>query len=226
MATKTRTKAPARNGKTRGGKRPPVKVKTGPDIPLLPVAVGAILLVLVIALIGYIVYSSRPAPRPSAVAGIPCDQGEHTQVHYHTALQIIYNGTVTDLPDNAGIMTDSGGNTTCYYWLHVHAGTKNVIHIESPAADTFTLGQFIDVWAKWAQASGNPVPKLDSTHVATFTLTPDQQLKVYVDLQDGKGPQLYTGDPRSIALKSHEVITLEVTPPDTTPPSFTFTGGL
>jgi len=62
--------------------------------------------------------------------------------------------------------------------------------------------------------------------VSTFTLTPDQTLKVYIDLQDGKGPQPYTGDPSAIVLKSHEVISLVISPPDTTPPAFTFASGL
>jgi hypothetical protein len=62
-------------------------------------------------------------------------------------------------------------------------------------------------------------------HVAQFTVTPDQKLVSYVD--DGKGPQPYTGDPRAIVLKSHEVITLEITPPEVNPPpSFTFSSGL
>jgi hypothetical protein len=35
------------------------------------------------------------------------------------------------------------------------------------------------------------------------------------------------GDPNAIVLKSHEVVTLEITPPTVTPPpAFTFTSGL
>jgi hypothetical protein len=38
---------------------------------------------------------------------------------------------------------------------------------------------------------------------------------------------VYTGDPNAIVLKSHEVITLEITPPAVTPPPpFTFASGL
>jgi hypothetical protein len=63
--------------------------------------------------------------------------------------------------------------------------------------------------------------------VSSIALTADQRLVVYIDLQDGKGPQLYTGDPKAIELKNHEVITLEITPPEVTPPpAFTFAGGL
>ena len=119
---------------------------------------------------------------------------------------------------NTGIQTDSAGNVTCYYWLHVHPANKNVIHIESPANDTFTLGQFFDVSNAWSQANGFGAQKLDATHVATFTLQPGDKIVAYVDLGDGKGPQPFTGDPRSIVLRSHEVITIEISPPDVNPP--------
>ncbi len=149
-------------------------------------------------------------------------------MHYHTALQIIYHGVTTNLTDNIGIQTDStGANVSCYYWLHVHAQNKNVIHIESPANDTFTLGQFFDVWNAWSQANGKGAQKLDATHVSTFTVGAGDKVVTYIDLGDGKGAQPYTGDLRSIPLKSHEVITIEITPPDVNPPPpFTFQSGL
>jgi hypothetical protein len=102
-----------------------------------------------------------------------------------------------------------------------------VIHIESPANQTFTLGQFFDVWNSWSKSNGGPAEPLDATHVSTFTLTPSQKLAIYIDLGDGKGAQLYTGDPKAIPLKQHEVITVEIAPPDVNPPpAFTFPSGL
>jgi hypothetical protein len=227
MATKTRPKNASRPTVYRQGRRPPVKPSRGRDIPLLPIAVGGILLVLMIGLIVYVVANNKTTPRPVAAAGIPCDSLEHTQVHYHAALQIIYQGNVVPIPSNIGIVTDSLGNSTCLYWLHVHAQNTNVIHIESPASQVFTLGQFFSVWDSWSKRSGGPAEPLDATHVSSLTLIPDQKLVVYLDLQDGKGPQVFTGDPKTVVLKSHEVITLEITPPDVNPPpSFTFTSGL
>ena len=216
-----------RTGKGKAGRRPPVRVKSGSDVPLLPVVVGSVLLVLLIGMIGWIIYLNRPQPGPQTVAGIPCDHLEHTQVHYHAALQIVYHGVPTNIRDNTGIVTDSSGNVTCYYWLHVHASDKNVIHIESPANQTFTLGQFIDVWNTWSKQNGYGAVRLDATHVATFTLGPQDKEVVYIDLGDSKGPQPYTGDPRGIVLRSHEVVTIEITPPNVNPPpSFTFPSGL
>jgi hypothetical protein len=224
MATKT--KAPVRTGTGKGGRRPPVKVKKGADVPLLPIAAAGILLAFAIGLIIYIVVNNKPSTPTAVAAGIPCDSGEQSKVHYHSAVQIVFEGSVHPIPANIGIVGDVTA-PKCLYWLHVHASDKNVIHIESPASQTFTLGQFFSVWDAWSKGSGGPAAPLDATHVSTFTLTPDQTLKVYIDLQDGKGPQPYTGDPKAIVLKSHEVITLEITPPDVTPPpAFTFPSGL
>jgi hypothetical protein len=224
MATKT--KAPVRSGSGKGGRRPQVKVKKGNDVPLLPIAVAAILVVFAIALIIYFVTNNK-STAPQVVAGIPCNQLEGTLVHYHAALQIVYQGNVLPIPANIGITGDPAA-PTCFYWLHVHAANENVIHIESPVANqVFTLGQFFAVWSAWSKAQGGSNEPLDATHVSTLTLTPEEKLVVYIDLQDGKGPVVYTGDPKSIPLKSHEVITLEITPPEVTPPpAFTFTSGL
>ena len=226
MATKT--KAPVRTGAGKGSRRPPVRVKKGGDLPLLPIAVAAILVVFAIGLITFYFIANNKSTAPTTAAGIPCDQLEHTQVHYHAAIQIVYQGNVLPIPANLGIVTDPvSGNATCFYWLHVHAQNTDVIHIESPASQTFTLGQLFAVWSTWSKSRGGPNEPLDATHVSTLTLTPDEKLIVYIDHQDGKGPQPYTGDPQAIVLTSHEVITLEITPPAVTPPpSFTFTSGL
>lgn len=210
-----------RSGAGKGSRRPPVKVKRGSDVPLLPIAVAGILLAFAIGVIIYIVVNNKPAAQPVSAAGIPCDHLEHSTVHYHSALQIVYEGTMHPIASDIGISGDPA-SPTCYYWLHVHAGNPNTIHIEAPANQTFTLGQFFAVWTAWNKSKGGPEELLDATHVSTLTLTPEQTLKVYIDLQDGKGPQLYTGDPKAIVLKSHEVISLVITPPDTTPPAFTF----
>ena len=205
--------------KSKSGRRPPVKVKTGPELPLLPIAVGGILIVLAIAMVIYVIANSKPthAITPQKAGVIPCDALEHTQVHYHAALQIIYQGNTLNVP------SDIGRTSSCFYWLHMHAESPGVIHIESPKGDTFTLGNFFKVWS----VSKNTPELLDATHVAQFVLTPDQKLVVYVDLNDGKGPQVYTGDPNAIVLKAHEVITLEITPPTVNPPpKFTFQAGL
>src|SRR5690349_4675477 len=120
MAPKSRANAAAGTARGKAGRRTPVRSKSA-DVPLLPIVVGGILGVLVIAMIAAIVYYGRPAPSPQAVGPIKCDQLEHTQVHYHAAVQIMYQGNVVNIPDNVGIQLNSAGSAVnCYYWLHVH----------------------------------------------------------------------------------------------------------
>jgi hypothetical protein len=218
----TRTKAAVRGAKVKSKSGRPLrpKVRSGPELPLLPIAVGGILIVIAIVIVIMAVsktHNTNPSGPPVA-AGIPCDQLEHTQTHYHAALQIIFDGHQVAIP------SDIGRLSTCFYWLHVHAESPGVIHIESPKNRTFTLGEFFKVWA----ASKKTPEPLDATHVSIFTLTGDQKLVVYIDDQDAKtGPQPYTGDPALIVLKAHEVITIEITPPAVSPPpKFTFPSGL
>lgn len=158
-------------------------------------------------------WSASATPTPASAAGIPCDHLELTQVHYHAALQILYQGKFTPIPANIGRQGNPSA-PVCFYWLHVDQANQDVIHIESPAGRTFTLGDFFSVWSVW----GSSTQPLDTTHVWSFTLTPDQKLVVYVDANDGKGPQLFTGDPKTIVLKAHEVITIEISPPTASPP--------
>ncbi|HEY8864699.1 MAG TPA: hypothetical protein VIO37_11075 [Candidatus Dormibacteraeota bacterium] len=229
MARKAQRNTATRAGVGKGGKTSNKKtaVKKSREFPLMPIAVAGILLAFAVGIIIYIVVNNKPAtPPPPTASGIPCDQLEGSKVHYHAGLQIVYQGTVHPIPADLGIVTDAAGNPTCYYWLHVHAGSPNAIHVESPANQTFTLGQFFAVWTEWNKAQGHPQDEqLDASHVSSIALTADQRLVVYIDLQDGKGPQLYTGDPKAIVLRIHEVITLEITPPEVPAPSFNF-GGL
>jgi hypothetical protein len=209
MASSTRAKAPQRGAKGKSGRRLPPKVKSGPDVPLLPIVVAGLLLALFAGLIIYYAVNSRPTT-VAAAGGVPCDQLEQTQTHYHAALQIIHEGVLTPIPGGIGIQ---GGESspTCFYWLHVHSANQDVIHIESPRADTFTLGQFFAVWNAWSTNRGGPKEPLSATQVSSFTLTAGEKLYVYIDLSDGKGPQLFNGDPTTIQLKAHEVISLEIT---------------
>jgi len=239
MPAQNRSKPAIRGAKsTRSGRRAPVKSTTG--VPVMAIVVGGVLLALFIGLLIYGAISSRSTTAPviqGSTTTIPCDSLEHTQVHYHAGVQLVINGTPHQaFPGGVGIQ---GGEAspTCYYWLHVHSANQDTIHIESPVDNsngkpvTFTLGDFFKVWDAWSTAQGGKHEVLSSTQFGEYTLTAGQDMKVYVDLNDGKGPQLYDGDPKDIVLKAHEVITVIVGPPDLQPsdgrfPQFTFAGGL
>jgi hypothetical protein len=212
MSSRSKQAIRGAKGKAR---RAPVRSSTT-DVPVMAIVVGVVMLLIFAALVVIGVRSHTSTAGAPTVQGssgsIPCDQLEHTQVHYHVALQILdSNGTLHPIPGGAGIVPNETA-PSCFYWLHVHSANQDVIHIESPAARVFTLGDFFKVWDAYNtyQANGVGHELLDPTHVSTLTVGTGQQMIVYVDLSDGKGPQVYEGDPANITLKAHEIITIEI----------------
>ncbi len=201
--TKGKQKQPAGFSRVPSGRpQPRRRPSPGSDLPLLPIAVG---LVILAALIGIFIYgraNAGPAATDATVDGIRCDVGEMSAAHYHAHLAIFNAAQPIAIP------TDVGRPTGCFYWLHTHqiTGDEGVIHIEAPAGKTFTLGNFFSVWRQ----------PLSATNVAGIKLAKDQKLVVLVDGQP------YSGDPRAIQLKAHQQIVLEITPPSLPAPAFTF----
>jgi hypothetical protein len=193
--------------------RRPAPRTTGPNIPILPVAIGvAFLLVLAVLLVFARLQSGTGPGRP--VANISCDSAEQVAVHYHAHVEIIAHGTSAVIPAQTGILQVPAQaadplSGSCFYWLHTH-DTSGVVHIEAPQSSAnrqFTLGDFFKIW-------GQP---LSSTQVATIPVRGGDQLRMWVD---GKP---FTGDPNAIVLRSHTQVVLEIGPPFTDPPpTFTF----
>jgi len=212
-----------------GETRPPSGLSTGALVAII--ASGAVLVLVVVSVLAYIGFSRfntqtsggvfPTATGPTLPTGatptgaIPCDQLEHTQVHFHTLLRILNQGNAVAIP------TDVGRTASCLYWLHMHTGEAGIIHVEAPGDRIFTLGDFFQVWGAWAR---KPQP-LDSTHVSSFTQTGSQRLLVYVERDDGLGPVASAGDPKAIVLRPREIITLEIAPPTVSPKGSPFPGG-
>jgi hypothetical protein len=148
--------------------------------------VGAIVIA---AGITWLIVGRLTAP---TVDGIPCVSSEQLNYHVHAHLSIIDGGKQYTIPGNTGISLLH----LCLFWLHTH-DDSGIIHIEAPHRITPTLGQFFDIW-------GQP---LSRTHVARFTVSPGQSMRVYV------GTNLYRGNPRAITLHAHTIVTIEVGPP-------------
>jgi hypothetical protein len=145
---------------------------------------------------------SQPATTANgapAIDGIRC-QPEHLESHYHAHLTLLRNGKHVKVPALIGIDLQH----QCLYWLHTHDAT-GIMHIESPDTRTYTLGQFFDVWH---QPLSNTAA--DGLH---------GKLKVFI------GNRAYSGNPRDIVLKPHELITIEQGKV-VEPPPFTFPPGL
>jgi hypothetical protein len=142
----------------------------------------------------------------------------------HANLAIYADGQPVTVPPGAGIVAPAGAGTsalasngtlTCLYALHVHDGEPNIIHVESPTQQTYTLGQFFDIW-------GQP---LSRTQVLGHTTGATHHL--VIDLFDGNGHLTpYRGDPRQLKLAAHETIALLYNSPKVVPTPFTSWNGL
>lgn len=134
------------------------------------------------------------------VDGIPCESNEQVALHVHSHLALFYHGKAVQVPAYIGM---SGANGGCLYWMHTH-GPDGIIHIEAGDATPltgghYTLGAFFDIW-------GEP---LSAAQVGPFK----GPLTIFVNGTP------YQGDPRSIPLRAHQVVTLEVGTPIVPPPN-------
>jgi hypothetical protein len=146
--------------------------------------------------------------------GVQCQVTEQLAYHIHAHLDLIVDGAQVRIPEGIGIVPPReieqgfvvGGK--CFYWLHTH-DVSGIIHIESPTAQLYTLGQFFAVW-------GQP---LSATQIATFPVSDAEPLHAFVN---GKP---FAGSPDQIQLDAHELITLEIGR-QVPPPGFDFPPGL
>ena len=171
--------------------------------------------IVILAVVGVVIaaqYLSKQAAANGTAAnptidGISCDAGEGSVQHIHSHLTIYVNGSQSTIPANIGIATDG----TCYYWLHTHniPSDSGVIHIEAPVTNTFTVGNFTDIWSKQFSQLNYPTELDQKTG-----------WQVYVN---GK---LYAGDWRNIPLTAHAAITMAYNSPNVKPDtSFNFPSG-
>ena len=147
------------------------------------------------------------------VDGIKCELAEKVVFHIHAHLAIFVDGAARGIPEGVGIApprqevsTSAGQYVTggmCFYWLHTHTA-DGILHIESPAVQTFTLGQFFDIWGQTLSDS--------QVGPASGTVT------AYVNGKE------YQGLPTAIPLTDHAVIQLDVGT-KVSPKAYTFAPG-
>jgi hypothetical protein len=181
------------------GKRLPGWIKT----PVL--ATAAVVVLVTFLWVPQLPFGDVSLQSISAVDGITCDQGEHATEHIHTHLTIYVQGREVAVPERIGI--PSGGN--CFYWLHTHV-TDGVIHVEAPAKADYTLGQFADIWAHSTQATA-----LTDQSFLGYPLA-GHQLVIWIS-DNGQSARRYTGDPRGVVLRNHELITVAYDSPQIKP---------
>ena len=104
-------------------------------------------------------------------AALICTTDMATQFHIHPHIQIIIDGVTQEIPANIGISLD------CMHPLHTH-DTGGTLHVESPEAWDFTLGDFFAVWGQTFNKDQILNSKADATHAIGITLN-GQEVSTY-----------------------------------------------
>ena len=133
---------------------------------------------------------------------------EGNVLHIHQHLDIFVNGKHVTVPALVGIKRK--GNSAEFAELHTHS-TDGIIHLESPRAQAFSLGQFFGTWG--LNLSKNCIGDLCSPG----------EFKMYVN-----GKQIPAdADPVKLVLQEHDEIAIVYgTPPADIPSSYNWPAGV
>jgi hypothetical protein len=142
--------------------------------------------------------------------GLPALTAEGQVVHIHQHLDLFVDGKPVKVADNVGIDPNGGFISP----LHTHLETADVIHVESPTQERFSLGQFFAVWGV----------RLDAKCLGGECAGHGTVLRAWVD---GKP---VAADPTRIVLAEHQEIVIaygkQAQMPEPVPASYDFPSGL
>jgi hypothetical protein len=148
------------------------------------------------------------AQRLQAIGLPPLSPMEGTVVHIHQHLDLYVDGRKVTVPAGIGIDPAVG-----YAPLHTH-DPSGVIHVESPTARTYTLGEFFAVWGV----------RLTPSCLGGDCAAGGRQLRVYVNGRTDHG------DPASLVLAAHQELVVAIGTaaqlPSPVPSSYRFPPGL
>jgi len=130
------------------------------------------------------------------IIGLPALSEEGTALHAHQHLDLFIKGKTVTVPAFIGINVQERYITP----IHTH-DTTGEIHIESPTFQTFTLGQFFDIWGV----------RFSSKCIGSSCEDQQNSMKVFVN------GNAVAGDPRSIELTDHQEIVVAYGTPEELP---------
>jgi len=135
---------------------------------------------------------------PRTIDRIQCDGVEHLAFHNHTKLVIKIQNETVGIPDGIGIIPNS-----CIFWLHTHDGS-GIIHIESPIEQSFTLGQFLNMWKEFDSSSyPRDLSAVSSSNKVNITV-------------DGTAIETSSADFNKIVLKDNSIVSIGISGNETT----------
>jgi hypothetical protein len=122
------------------------------------------IIILIGAIAGYSYRGSqRLAKLSSRDIALSCTTDMATQFHIHPHLEIYINGQQQVIPSDTGI------TPACMHSIHTH-DTTGTLHVESPVAKDFTLGDFFAVWNRPFSQDQILDAKADAAHTITMTV--------------------------------------------------------
>jgi hypothetical protein len=128
--------------------------------------------------------------------GLPALSEEGTTQHIHQHIDIAIQGKSVPVPAMIGVNRQERFISP----VHTH-DTKAVIHVESPTVQTFTLGQFFDIWGV----------RFSSKCLGSYCEDQQNSIKVFVN------GEAAPGNPRFIELKDHQEIVITYGTPEELP---------
>jgi hypothetical protein len=146
-----------------------------------------------------------PDPWPSEIIhlrerlkmiGLPALLEEGSALHSHQHLDVYIHGNAVLVPSYIGINAVERFISP----LHTH-DMSGEIHIEAPSVQTYTLGQFFDIWGV----------RFTAKCIGGFCADDQNAIQIFVNGQPA------TGDPRSIGLTDHEEIAVTFGTPEELP---------
>lgn len=148
----------------------------------------------------------NPQTDGAAIGAFTCMVNPVQTYHVHSHLSIIQNNEALAIPQYVGAAPS--GSTHCFYQIHTH-DQSGKIHVEAPAAGTFTLGNLFDIWKQ---------PLTDS-NVAGISGLP---VEIFVT-ENGTVTKVDAADWKNIELKDHREITISLGTEVTEIPNVTWT---
>lgn len=118
------------------------RTPSGPGIRPVHIAIVAG----VILLVGGLAWAAPILFPPATIGPNSCISEPNTPYHIHVSLVVVIDGAQSPIPEETGI------EPGCTHPLHTHSGEYDPatqparIHVESPIAHDFTLGDFFVVW--------------------------------------------------------------------------------
>ncbi len=119
--------------------------------------------------------------------GLPALTKEGAALHNHQHLDIFIHRKIVPVPQDIGI--DDAARFIAP--IHTH-DTAQIIHVESPVVQDFTLGQFFDIWGV----------RLTNQCIGGYCTTASSTLAMFVN----GAP--YTENPRDLVLAPHQEIVI------------------